>query len=324
MPDRNWGFILVALVGLILYVFSVGVGVRELAHYPEAYPAYQEAPGNVAGAETTARLDVQPVRYKHPCREPQGHDESDLCAQYRAAEAAGIAAYWARWQAWLSLAGIVGLSFTVFLTIRATNAAVDANKIASETKEETIRIGEAQTRAYLSVVRADVHVDRKDRNHPNFPRFEVALHFHNSGETPAVNVAYHCTAEVSKWIDVNILPSLGTVPEQRFVTNIPPGEASEIDVPCYGIALRWREYKEQWDQVTEDTKFGQMPMLVIYGVVFYEDVFGQTFRSQFAFWFGKKPKTDGPTGRDDLDTLQACIPTFERISDRQKYIIPES
>ena len=138
MSDRNWGFILVAVAGLAVYAFQVGVGVGELGNKPEAYPRYQEAADDGEGADATPSGNIHSPRYKQPCENPEGKNESDLCAQYRAAEAAGLAAYWARWQFWLSLFGVIGLGGTIFLTIRATNAAVRSNEIARENQRPWI------------------------------------------------------------------------------------------------------------------------------------------------------------------------------------------
>lgn len=248
-------------------------------------------------------------------------EESDLAAQWNAAD-------WARWATVVAgaqlIATILGLYF-IKHTLDATRAAVqeagDATEAAREAVRETSRVGEAQARAYLSVVQASFHVDRRPRQLTDIPNYELMLKFHNSGGTPAVNVSYYCEARVSTWSDTETPPDLSTVPFHHFVTNKPPGEPGEIKAICYGLMPRWSEFQDNWAKVTRDTTFGQMPNLIICGIVFYEDVFGATFRSQFGFMFGQKPPKDGdPVGSDDLTTLQACIPTFERISDRRNYI----
>ena len=244
-------------------------------------------------------------------------EQRDLIAQ----ESAALWGFWIAVIAFLQLAAtVIGLVF-IKRTLDATRAAVkeagDATEAAREAVKETSRVGEAQTRAYLSVVRADFHFARRGKS--GLP-FDLTLQFHNSGGTPAVNVSYYCGAVISTWSDSKAPPDLNTVPFQQFVTNKPPGD-SPVQAVCYGIAPRWREYAKRWDEVDEDTKFGEMPQLVICGVVFYEDVFGQTFRSQFAFVFADRVTEDGgPFGRDDLPTIQGCVPTFERVGDRNDHI----
>lgn len=246
----------------------------------------------------------------------QAHDEQDLSAQQRAASAALIAA----------LAGLAGLGVSgvgIYYIRRTIRQGQEGLKLGRETKDETIRIGEAQTRAYLSVVRADFHVDRKKRTPGGMPSVETILHVANSGETPAVNVSYFCTGVICKWGDKHVLPDdLDCVPHHGFTTNIPPREPEPIDAVSFGIARVWRDYVRAWATVDEETKFGEMPGMMIYGVMFYEDVFGQTFRSKFGFLFTDRPRAGG-IGRDKLPTLQTRIPTFERIEDRMNYIQPD-
>jgi hypothetical protein len=203
-------------------------------------------------------------------------------------------------------------------TIRQGQAGL---KLARETKDETIRIGEAQTRAYLSVVRADLLLDRKKRFWADTPSTDLTLHLHNSGETPAVNVSYYCSAGVSTWRNIGVVPDTDTVPNHEFITNIPPGDVSKIEAVGYGISLHLRAVMARWKEFTQDTPIGDAPILLVYGVVFYEDVFGNTFRSRFGFWLEEQP-TEGKLlkGRDDLPTIQACIPTFEPIRDRTDHI----
>jgi hypothetical protein len=87
---------------------------------------------------------VQAVEEKRPCRDQRSRDESDLCAQWRAANAAEDAAGWAWWQLVVSVAGVIGLGVTLWFNRIALAVARDANA-------ETRRIGEAQTRAYVSI-----------------------------------------------------------------------------------------------------------------------------------------------------------------------------
>lgn len=138
------GIIFAAFLGLAIYAFQAGVGIGYLSQQSETYPAYKNSPGNQAGPQPASGVNVQTQEYKQPCREPEGHDESDLCAQWHAANNAGEAARWARWQFILSVFGVLGLGGTIALTIRATNAAVQSNAISRDTAHR-------QLRAYVAV-----------------------------------------------------------------------------------------------------------------------------------------------------------------------------
>lgn len=237
----------------------------------------------------------------------------------------------ARWSFWAMIGGwaslmiaAVGVWFvkrTLDATLEAVKEANIATDAAQRSVDETTRIGEAQARAYLTVIQAEFYVDRMPRNHPGMPNFELTLHFHNSGQTPAVNVSYYCTSLIAPWMNRGILPPLGTIPDQTYITNVIPHTPSNISATCFGIAVQWREFIKRWEHVDGDTPFGQIPMLVIYGVVFYEDIFGKTFLSRFVFSLeGCKVEDGVSVEREKLPTLQGSIPTFKPIETRSDYI----
>jgi hypothetical protein len=237
----------------------------------------------------------------------------------------------ARWSFWAMIGGwaslmiaAVGVWFvkrTLDATLEAVKEANFATEAAQRSVAETTRIGEAQSRAYLTVVQAEFYVDRAPRNHPGLPNFELILHFHNSGQTPAVNVSYYCTSLVAPWVDRSVLPPLGIIPHQDYVANVTPQTPSKVSATCFGIAVQWRDFLKRWKHVNNDTAFGQIPMLVIYGALFYEDIFGKTFLSRFAFSLEGCEAEDGmPVERSKLPTVQANIPTFVPIGDRLDYV----
>src|SRR5258708_4180130 len=61
--------------------------------------------------------------YYRPCNQARQQSESDLCAQWHAADAAGQSAYWAQRQFWLSVIGFAGLLATLILNWFSTRAA---------------------------------------------------------------------------------------------------------------------------------------------------------------------------------------------------------
>lgn len=215
--------------------------------------------------------------------------------------------------------------FALLAAIAAARYAKDAARHAEAGVFETRRIGETQSRAYLSVIRADIHIGRGGEIIPDLLIIDLRLYFHNSGQTPALNVSYYCTSCVLKWRKINTVPLISTVPSQEFVNNIPPSQTNQIKAISFGIARHLRKMIALWKEFTSETPIGDAPILMIYGVVFYEDVFGDTFRSQFNFWLEEQPTQGRPLrGKDDLPTIQARVPTFERIGDRQNYVMPET
>tara|TARA_B100000678_G_scaffold269235_1_gene256138 strand:- start:258 stop:1214 length:957 start_codon:yes stop_codon:yes gene_type:complete len=83
----------------------------------------------------------QPFDYRTPCDNPKGQNESDLCAQWKSANAAEDSALWAKWGFWIAVVGSSLLLWQIILTRRAvrdtsdaTEAMIDANAIAEDAK----------------------------------------------------------------------------------------------------------------------------------------------------------------------------------------------
>lgn len=145
----------------------------------------------------TLEDQAKPSEHDKPCHEDSENRASDLCAQWKAADAAKLAADVAWW------VGVVG-SFIGSLTLgAAVYAAFYAKRAATETKRgadaaeravtETQRIGEAQVRCYLSVTGCWAAYYEKG--------VSICCEIQNSGQSPAFNVRWH--AEFTHMIDHN-------------------------------------------------------------------------------------------------------------------------
>jgi hypothetical protein len=168
-----------ALVCVIL--ISLGIGYMcGVSNHPEVerYPTYRYAPDDVEAATKALGNPSHPPEYRQPCTEPKGHDETDLCAQWKAARAAESSALWTERSFWAAGVGIVGLLATLWFNFQAWEIARYANQIAQET-------GIAQTRAYLHI--DEVRIVIKMENHP-----VIRVKITNSGQSPATNVRYGC------------------------------------------------------------------------------------------------------------------------------------
>src|SRR4051794_29930323 len=87
---RKW-WLLVAFALLVGVAFGYSTApLFETAQQQETYPKYAEATHQVThgGKVLAVNPKTEGVRYKTPCQQPQSRDESDLCAQWRAANAA--------------------------------------------------------------------------------------------------------------------------------------------------------------------------------------------------------------------------------------------
>ena len=169
MPRGYRGVIAAAGLACLLIVFGVGLYVGTL-NYPneERHQEYRYTDKDIADAQISARPDMpKSKKYKAPCEKPYGKDESDLCAQWRAAKAAENSAFWAKWGFWIAIVGAVGIVAALLLTI-------DSNRIARDTARR-------QLRAYMVVdtVTGDIGSDG----------ITARLRWINCGQTPAFDVS---------------------------------------------------------------------------------------------------------------------------------------
>ena len=150
MSRSDWG-ILAALAGLAALFVAFGTGLylaslnypHEKRYQPYRYSAEQPAQVEAAAA---AKPDAQALQYRTPCRQPEGQGESDLCAQWRAANAAEDSALWTKWGVWIGIIGSTLLLWQIMLTRRAvedtgeaTDAMREANRIAKSSSELELR-----------------------------------------------------------------------------------------------------------------------------------------------------------------------------------------
>lgn len=183
-------------------MFVSAVATFTLAASKPEQPARDPQQGTPAEAPKTTRPPapfssvnlIQRGKYEAPCRAPQDHDTCDLEAQWKAADAADKAAWWAVMQAVFSAAGLIGLIVSLYYTRKAVLAAEDATRDAdtalaiaarnADAAAKQVEVAEAnakrQLRAYLSVKSIVV-----DERHPDDDRFSITLEIINNGLTPA-------------------------------------------------------------------------------------------------------------------------------------------
>jgi hypothetical protein len=140
--------------------------------------------------------------------------DSDLCAQWKAADAAKKAA---DWSVYLGLAA----SFVAILTLAA---AVMAARYAKDATLETRRIGEAQLRAY--VVSSGVSAVPVCDGDGRILGFHFAVQWRNAGQTPAMNCQINSKLETAvsvppfTWDDDPVDGVLATIgPSDKPVTS---------------------------------------------------------------------------------------------------------
>lgn len=163
-------------IGLCIVVLVAGAALGA-AEPPKAGAKTNEgaAAQNVSVAQPPQQ---QASEYTSPCAKGQDRRQSDLCAQWKASDAADRAAIAAEestklnwWQLWVGLVGAAGLAAALFLTIWS-------NIIARNTAKR-------QLRAYIALTEFGLEWDKgKGEDGPNTTA-TVFGHWRNSGQTPA-------------------------------------------------------------------------------------------------------------------------------------------
>ncbi|MGN6488119.1 MAG: hypothetical protein ACTHLT_09915 [Devosia sp.] len=186
----------------LLLAFALGaiaVGFDYHGDYQERYPAYfnGHTTYETRAPETPPRMGGS--NQKIPCQSPQGSSESELCAEWRAANGSKQAAEWALWQLIISAVGVVGLGFTLYFNKRAIDLVLesgeDAERALSIAAQNAVAAGEMaksaagqlriaqdtayrQLRAYLSVESVNIIMAQA-----GFLKLQLELR--NAGDTPA-------------------------------------------------------------------------------------------------------------------------------------------
>lgn len=175
---------------------------------------FQPATAITANAQTLK--PVEPPEYYRPCRNDRQDGNSNLCAQWTAAEGANDAAYWAEWGFWISFLGIGGLLATLYYTRKAvlaaeegTRGAARAIEVARDGNKISEEIGKAQSRAYLSVTNQHVSYEHGEG-------FKFEFDVVNSGQSPArlvnVRLKLHVMRDDKSEFGTHLVEELGDIP----------------------------------------------------------------------------------------------------------------
>lgn len=124
--------IFAACIGLALIAFGLGVALSSDYSDEDRYQSYRYASDKPEEASGLRKADTKAFEYRTPCSSPEGQQESELCAQWRAAKAAEDSAFWAKLGFWATIGGMAGLFFTITQGRQALARAADANRIAQD------------------------------------------------------------------------------------------------------------------------------------------------------------------------------------------------
>lgn len=270
MSGSNRGIIvalgLIALVSWSLFagwIYGASLNPKEYRYQPYRYAADKPFEVDPTGA---GEADAQALGNRTPCDQPKGQSESDLCAQWRAANAAEDSAFWTKWGVWIAIVGSSLLLWQIILTRQAvedTSEATEAMREANEIAERNARKG---LRPYIWPEAAWFKVT--DEGEP-----VAQIVFKNFGQTPALNKQ----GWTHTWVECFPLhDALPEAPEDMMMGSsvIGPGATSESTQP-HGLPLN--------DCSRAEIEAGRAA-LYVYGAGTYISLFGKKHMYRFIYF----------------------------------------
>jgi len=273
MP-RGYRFLIVAAgLGALIWAADFGFVLGSLKYpYEERYPSYRYAADDEKAAIAPIGKHVQALEEREPCHDPKGHDESDLCAQWRAAKAAEDSAFWAKGSFWITFFGAIGLAVTLWFNLKAWEAARKANEISEDTAKRELR-------AYLSAAPGGLTIGPHQK-------IVGSIAVKNVGQTPASDVIHQAFIGIfDKRPETDLTKMVVTV--RDCDTSINPNQELFFYSDDY-------EYYLTEDTITELLS-GSL-CIVIFGAVSYRDIFNRVQTTRFSYWYGNG-KYDAASGR---------------------------
>lgn len=173
--------IVAAFAGLaaLFWAFALGVGVSVSDTQDERYQPYRYTSEQPAQVDATAAGQSQShaFEYRTPCSDPEGQGESDLCAQWKSANAADDSAFWTKWGFWI---GVIGSSLLLWQII-LTRQAVEDTGHATAAMNRQNELVEAAQRPWIAI---DIQIDQATSTREQLC-IEGRLTFKNIGQTAA-------------------------------------------------------------------------------------------------------------------------------------------
>lgn len=286
---RGYRGILCALAGLVL----AGAGPPKAERQqPAAAPTDKIAPA-LESIAASLRNQVKPSDLEQPCKEGDNTRSSDLCAQWKAADAADSAAS-ATWAF-----GIAGSLLGALTLAAAWSAAKWARKAAEETKRGA-DAAEEQNRPWVEIEATDPKLVIHGRG----LGAGAALALTNKGAWPATGVRCATTLTALPFVDggIRTLTSRQKIDGifEAWTKHGPIGQALFPDaqlIENHSAGVGMQEIDAAYDSHSS----GQLPLFLTVGVI---------------YWFRSKRhstvmiyESSRAINRSDFETLSGHIPT---------------
>lgn len=218
------------------------------------------------------------LKYEAECNRTDEKRDSDLCAQWKAADAAADSAWWAARATWVG--GISGL-----LVLLALAFAFEANRIARRSARWQLRPYVYLTKCHITPKQVAVGPEIVDRA-------DLIFYFKNFGQTPAKHASLR-----AQW-------SFRGHFNEGFPSDFSKATDVQLgDLPPDYVKDRDGYYVLGWEKMKASIVFGQTETLFVEGMVKYSDANGQTYETVFRL---------GATGEDYINHKWSVPPHGNR------------
>lgn len=196
-----------------------------------------------------------------PCGSNQYGSNADLCAQWKAADAASDSAWWAWLGGLISVGSLVGV-------FAALGLAFNSNSIAQDTAKR-------QLRAYMGILDCEISGVEETG------AFVLTARLQNAGQTPAYKVRLAGESFAAEY----------PLKDERDFLPISEGYDAPVN-PGHDICCAKRISTTSFDQTMQYVLTGELG-LYIQGICTYEDAFGQSQETKFRYVFAGQPASIG-------------------------------
>lgn len=266
------------LRGYRLYIVALGLVLAGASTPPkhQGQDKAAAAESQPSPANSSPINGGQPPDYQKPCDGQERNRNSDLCAQWTAADAARNAADWSYIGLWLTGVSIIGLFVTLGFnyaawdqarkskgaTIRALDAADKSADAAAALAEAADKNARKELRAYLDFNGVTLKRWPEYLVKPGEIGMRHRIKLKNYGKTPAENVHITSTFTMHGRATKQAGPLFEADPEEKPLAVVSPG-ASVHEQSFFGF--------------TEELMTAlsiQLLVIKVYVIVTYTDVFG--------------------------------------------------
>jgi hypothetical protein len=248
---------------------------------------------NIAATYDNQAKRAQSPKESRPCEPGEDQRDSDLCAQWKAADAAENAAWWAAATGWISALGLVGVAAALGLNIWS-------NVMTRAALRLTRRSSQADLQPYVHATMAKI--DTCETNPP-----QVSVTFENVGRTPALRAEFFVNLDAAEWFEAtSYQPAL--LNNSVNVGSIPPNQKRSriLQLSMFKAAIA------KMSDLMIDGVY--KPQFVLRGFVRYFDIFGARYITEFAYITDELPEV----ASTKLRPVHMVGPTYQQVDDQDR------